>query len=334
MRGTSTPTVGIATNVITTTNFTYSGNSYYGGTDSLTVTNIQAGSNYWSVWSDSAGSVTSFVAVVAVPQQPANVVANAGSNAVFTVPSLGSLAPTYQWQTNGVNLANGTKYTNVTTVSLTVSNVNSTDALRTYDCVVGVIQTNLSGLLYLTTTTQSYTTTPVTLTLSTAPTSATVTPAATTNLWGSSTTFTVTPTGGNPAVFTYQWKKSGVNISGATKSTLTFNPTVTTNAASYTCGVTNSAGGVLSSAGVLTVSVPPPTFTGISVNGTSVVMGFGSTNSSDTTNAFKLFSSPVVTGPYTNNTSASFTTNGSGGFIVTAPQTSSTNMFYILEHNP
>ena len=66
---------------------------------------------------------------------------------------------------------------------------------------------------------------------------------------------------------TYQWKKNGANlsdggnVSGATTTALTLAAVTTTDggvANSYTAGVSNSAGTTISSAGVLTVSVPPP----------------------------------------------------------------------------
>ncbi|HZV36858.1 MAG TPA: hypothetical protein VFB72_19940, partial [Verrucomicrobiae bacterium] len=149
MRGTSTPAAGVATNTVASTNFAYGGlTNYWGGSDSLVLSNVTTGSNYWCVWSDQAGSVTSFVATVEVIGGPANVAANQGSKATFTVTASGPGAPTsYQWQTNGVNIANGTKYTNVTTASLGVSNCQPADAAVTYDCVVtrGNV-TNLVGI--------------------------------------------------------------------------------------------------------------------------------------------------------------------------------------------
>jgi hypothetical protein len=69
---------------------------------------------------------------------------------------------------------------------------------------------------------------------------------------GSSVTFSVVATGTTP--LTYQWKKNGSNISGATKSSYTISSTKTSDAGSYTVTVSNSAGSVTSSAATLTVN--------------------------------------------------------------------------------
>jgi hypothetical protein len=284
-------------------------------TSVLNAANITKGTNYIAVASDAAGSTTN-VNVVEVIAGPANVTANLGAaRAVFTVTPSGQSAPTsFQWQTNGVNIANGNKYANVTTASLSVSNIAAADGLVTYDCVV----VNAAGTV---------TTPGATLTIVTAPSSAVVAPASTNALWGSSVTFSVTASGSSP--FTYQWKKAGVNIGGATTSSLTLSAITGANAASYTAGVTNAAGGTVSSAGVLTINEPAPSFSASAVTGGNAVLSFTSPNGFDTTNAFILQSSPVVTGPYT-NTPGTFTFSA-GTFQVTTPQVGN-NMFYRLLH--
>lgn len=69
---------------------------------------------------------------------------------------------------------------------------------------------------------------------------------------GSNVTFTVLA-GGDPTL-TYQWKKDGVSILGATNSTLTLTGVTATDEASYSVVVTNSSGTITSSAATLTVS--------------------------------------------------------------------------------
>ena len=67
--------------------------------------------------------------------------------------------------------------------------------------------------------------------------------------------FSVTAT--SAATLSYQWRKNGVNITGATSSSYTIpHLIVTTDAASYTVLVSSTAGNVLSSGAVLTVIVP------------------------------------------------------------------------------
>jgi RHS repeat-associated protein len=66
-----------------------------------------------------------------------------------------------------------------------------------------------------------------------------------------SVTLSVIAAGVTP--FSYQWKRNGANIAGATSSNLTFNPVSATNAATYSVVVTNVLGTITSSNAVLTV---------------------------------------------------------------------------------
>ncbi len=291
-------------------------------TSTLTLPSVTTGkaTNYFAVVSDSSGSVTSLLATLEVVPPPPNVITNFGGIARFTVTAVGPAAPTsYQWKTNGVNLVNGSHYAGVTTNVLIITNVQAADAI-TYSVAVG----NAAGVV----------TNSATLTLVNAPSSAVVSPASQTVLWGSNATFTVSVSGDAP--FTYRWKKGGVNlsnggnVSGATNASLTLSNITSADAANYTVGITNIVGSTASSTGILAVLIPAPTFSTVSLVGTNVVLSFSSTNAYDTTNAFTLQSSAIVQGPYT-NTPATFTISG-GGFEVTAPQ-SGTNVFYRLLHN-
>ena len=71
-------------------------------------------------------------------------------------------------------------------------------------------------------------------------------------LTGQSATFSITATGTAPLA--YQWKKDGVDISGATTSSLTVSNVQSVNAGTYTVVVTNSAGNATSNGAVLTVN--------------------------------------------------------------------------------
>jgi pectate lyase len=76
---------------------------------------------------------------------------------------------------------------------------------------------------------------------------------------GANVTFSVTASG-SPAP-TYQWRKNGTNISGATSSTLTLPNVQTSSAGNYSVVVSNSAGSVTSNTAVLTVnSSSSPTY--------------------------------------------------------------------------
>ena len=88
--------------------------------------------------------------------------------------------------------------------------------------------------------------TPLPPTITTQPASQTVTA-------GQTATFTVAATGTAP--MTYQWKKNGAAISGATSSSYTTPATTTSNnGAQFTVVVTNSAGSATSTAATLTVN--------------------------------------------------------------------------------
>ena len=93
-----------------------------------------------------------------------------------------------------------------------------------------------------TTSRGSYTSAPV---ISTQPVSQSVTA-------GSSVSFTVVAYGA--ATLTYQWRKDGTAISGATSASYTISSAATTDAGSYDVVVTNSKGTATSSAAILTVS--------------------------------------------------------------------------------
>jgi hypothetical protein len=281
---------------------------------SLALTNVGSaqGSYYVLQARDQAGTVVSAPVALEVVLTPVNQACRVGSNATLTVSVAGPIAPTgYWWRTNGVNLAASSHYGTPTAAIMRITNTQPLDA-KAYTVVVS----NTAGLV-----TQSLSLTAV----------GPIAPAgAQSALWGSSPSFVVTATGGTP---TYQWKKDNVNITGATTSELTFpGGIVSTNAGTYTVGVTNGTGVLAVNSVILTVSVPPPTFTpgGASLVGGNMLLAFSSSNSYDTTNAFILQSCAIVNGTYT-NTPATFTTSGTGLFQVSTPQ-SDPGMFYRLAH--
>jgi hypothetical protein len=206
------------------------------------VTTASAGS-YTVRVSNSAGSVTSAAATLtvnvaasapAITTQPASQTVSAGANVTFTVSATGTAPLSYQWMQGGVNISGAT------TATLTLSSVTTADA-GSYSVLVR----NSVG---------SITSAAATLTVSAAVSAPTITtqPASQTVTAGATVTFTVSATGTAP--LSYQWMKGGVNISGATTSTLTLSSVSTADAGSYSVLVRNSAGSITSAAATLTVS--------------------------------------------------------------------------------
>ena len=200
------------------------------------------GAVYSVVVGNNAGSVTSnnatlTVVAVLITTQPASQTVNAGQAASFGVAASGTGTLSYQWTKNGSNISGATSSTYTTPVT------SSADHGAVYSVVVG----NNAG---------TATSSNATLTVITAPTVSTQ-PSSQTVTAGQTASFAVIASGTAP--FTYQWRKNGINISGAT-TTSTYTTPVTViedNGAVFTVVVSNSAGTVTSSSATLTVNVPP-----------------------------------------------------------------------------
>lgn len=138
-------------------------------------------------------------------------------------------------------------------------------------------------------------------------------PAPTVAQVGESATLTVQAQGSLP--LSYQWRKDGVDIPGATGSTLTLNNVAKSDEADYSVHVSNTSGNATSGSGRLTVFEPIPDLynTGLDDNRAPVADGLadphytlitnpdtGSTNAivEDST-AF-----PIVAGPWLPNTAS------------------------------
>ncbi len=99
------------------------------------------------------------------------------------------------------------------------------------------------------------TSTSATLTVNVMP-SITTQPVSTTVTAPNQATFTVVATGTAP--LSYQWRRNGANISGATNASYVLNPTAgTDNGALFSVVVTNVGGAVTSANATLTVNVGP-----------------------------------------------------------------------------
>jgi hypothetical protein len=168
--------------------------------------------------------------------QPAATAVNAGQNATLTVVAAGTGPLSYQWRKNGVNISGATSS------SYTILNVQNADT-GLYDVVVvNACGTVTSAAAALTITAALI---PVTITLH--PVDVTVGSGA------DGITFTVAATGS--PVITYQWRKDGVNIPGATGTSLVLNDVTVADEGEYDCVVTNPVGSVTSNPGTLAIGV-------------------------------------------------------------------------------
>ena len=193
---------------------------------SVTVTNV-------------VGSVTSAAAVLNVNApaffvtQPRAQSALAGSAVTFAVETGGYPAPSYQWRLNGIAIAGAISST------LTLANVQANNS-GNYDVLISNgVGGGLSSLASLTVVASA--SAPV----------ITASPAARTVVVGGSTTLSVSASAA-PAP-TYQWRKSGVAISGATGATLQLANLQFADSVNYDVVVTNSAGSATSSLTAVTV---------------------------------------------------------------------------------
>jgi N-acetyl-anhydromuramyl-L-alanine amidase AmpD len=184
--------------------------------------------------------VSGGVALPSFTQQPTAQTICAGGSVNFAVAASGTGTLTYKWQKNGVDLADGGHVSGADTATLQISSTDSTDA-ASYRCKV----TNADGVV---------TSNAATLTIQS--TSITQQPAAQAPCVGGTATFTVAATGQAP--LSYQWRKDGGNLAGATAATLTLTGVTAADVGSYTCVVTDGcSNGVTSSAAALTMNAAP-----------------------------------------------------------------------------
>ncbi len=237
--------VAAGTNVLT---WTYSKQSIYGS-------GLDAG------WVDQFAFAPSPI----IRTQPTNFAAYAGTAAHFSVSAVNTPIQSelwYQWQESGTNLVNGNNVSGATGSFLTLNNVQDAAA-----AVYTVIITNSAG--------GSVTSAPAILTVLDTPPVITSQPSGTTNLAGTTATFSVNTVGAVP--MTYQWQKNGANMPvGGTVSgaiTLTLTNVQDADAASYAVVITNVDGGVTSSPAMLVVVDGPPVITSQPASSTALPGG-------------------------------------------------------------
>ena len=219
----------------------------------LTGTPTQAGSYTITLQAYQLGGLTGFNTVafnyvinVAASTQPPSNSAPAfashpqtqsvatGATITLSASAAGTPAPTFQWQKNGAAIAGATGAT------LTLSNVQAGDA-GTYT----VVATNAAGTVASNTAT-----------LTVVPPAGGSTPAIArqpqgqTIATGSTVVFSAAATGGG---LSYQWRKNGATIAGATRSSYVLNAATAGDAGAYSVAVTNSSGSAASAIATLNV---------------------------------------------------------------------------------
>jgi hypothetical protein len=182
-------------------------------------------------------SVTASAIAPAITSEPSDASITAGQAATFSVVASGTAPLSYQWQKNG------TAITGATAASYATPAATSADSGASFAVVVS----NSAG---------SATSRSAKLTV-TAPggpvaPSITVQPADQSIRAGQTATYSVTATGTAP--LSYQWRKNGTTIAGATSASYT-TPAATTadNGATFAVVVSNSAGSATSRSARLTV---------------------------------------------------------------------------------
>jgi photosystem II stability/assembly factor-like uncharacterized protein len=206
----------------------------------LTLTNVNAsqnGNQYRTVFTNACGMPMSTAAILTVSTsptittQPNSQAVCEAQSATFSVAATGAGPLTYQWRKNGTNIpgAIGSSYTipSVTTADAAGYSVVVTGACGNVTSDTATLTVNLANAI-------------------------TLQPMPQTVCEGASATFSVTAGGTGP--FTYQWRKNGVNIPGATGSTYTIASTTPADAATYDVLVTGSCNSVTSNGATLTVN--------------------------------------------------------------------------------
>ncbi|MDB6057129.1 MAG: large protein, partial [Verrucomicrobiales bacterium] len=235
-----------------------SGNISGSATSVLTVATVGAGdvASYSVIVSNSVGSATSANATLVVnlppsiTTQPTSRTNVTGSTATLTVTAAGT-ALQYQWRKGGSVLSNGGNILGAITSALTITGATATDA--------GSYSVDVSNSVNVVSSTAATLTVVDPPSITAGPTSATVNA-------GDPAMFAVAANGTPPLSF--QWRRNGTLVSGATDSAINISNAQQINAGSYDVVVTNAGGSATSSAAVLMV-LDPPAFTAQPVSQTA-----------------------------------------------------------------
>ncbi len=195
---------------------------------------------YDCVVTNSCGSTTSTAATYtarvapAITVQPQNTALCAGVNGVLSITASGTAPIAYEWFRNGVGLGG------FTNPAYTIFNPSGANAGQ-YFCRV----TNACG---------SVDSNVITVTVDTAPTIQTQPVGAT--LCAPAPISLSVGASGSPNL-SYQWRRNGAPLAGATNATLVLASTGAADAGSYDCVVSSTCTSITSNAAVLVVNVGP-----------------------------------------------------------------------------
>ena len=264
-------------------------------------TTSDSGSAFTAVVQNTAGTATSTAAMLTVTTapvaptittQPAAQTVTAGQTATFTVVAAGTAPLSYQWQKNGANI------TGATATSYTTPATASSDSGSTFDVTVS----NTAGTITSTAAALIVNAVAVAPTITTQPAAQTVTA-------GQTATFTVVAAGTAP--LSYQWRKNGANITGATATSYTTPATASSDSGStFDVTVSNTAGTITSTAVALTVNAAVQHSVSLTWNAsTSTVAGYNVYRTTTTgENYAKINPSLVAALDYTDSTVQNSTT--------------------------
>jgi len=208
-----------------------------GGTHAYPLPTTETGYDFTDdIWSFFSQYLTNPQGAPKIVAQPANNTQLSGQPASFWVTATGSGPFSYQWQRNGVDIPGATSSW------YTTSPVAQADNGTTFRAAVS------SG-------SASVTSASATLTVRAAPAGPTIAtqPVDQAVIGGQPVSFTVAATGAAP--LSYQWKKNGMNIAGATAPSFIMPAAITADSgASLMVVVTDGAGSVTSNRATLIVT--------------------------------------------------------------------------------
>ena len=221
----------------------------------LTATLALNGSKFSVIVTNKKGTITSSQATLSVlakpaaptiVSQPTSSTVTSPASAVFGVVATGTAPLAYQWQRNGIAVVGAASAT-YTTPPTTIFDSGSVFTLVVSNSV-GSVASNQALL-----------------TVSAAPIAPAITiqPADQSVNQGQTASFSVSSSGTAP--MTYQWRRGGLNITGANTSAYTTPATTTSadNGARFDVVVTNSVSSATSRSAILTVTAPTSYLAGL-----------------------------------------------------------------------